>query len=318
MSWENSIRISTLFAVALCAACGSDAGSDGGSSGSSGMLAGGGSNSSAAAGAGVGPTAGTHSGGAQSSLPGSAGTATGGGTSTAGASSAAGAGGIAGSSASSGAGGNSNGGSVGTAGGAGVTNTGGAGNCPAADALKTNNAKQDAYDCAILQVAQKWGMPDPMIVKAQIQQESSFQIFATSGDSPCGTMQGWSDAESKSFGLIQTTPACGEALTARLANGHPNLTKDMTAALWANSVFNPTINLDEGVKTDVDNLKELKKKYAGCSDIQYNMMAAGAFNSGTGAITGCAGYNARAQMYVTAITGHYHQFAKAAAWPDPY
>jgi hypothetical protein len=118
--------------------------------------------------------------------------------------------------------------------------------------------------------------------------------------------------------LIQTTPACGEALTARLPDGHPNLTKDMAAPLWANSVFNPTINLDEGVKTDVDSLKELKKKYPGCTEIQYNMMAAGAFNSGTGAITGCGGYNARAQMYVTAITSHYHGFAKAAGWTDPY
>ena len=190
--------------------------------------------------------------------------------------------------------------------------------CPASDPLKTNNTKQDAYDCAVLSVSKKWGMPDAMIVKSQIQQESSFQIFATSGDSPCGTMQGWTDAESKSFGLIQTTPACGEALTARLPNGHPNLTKDMADPLWANSVFNPTINLDEGVKTDVDNMKELKKKYTGCTDVQYNMMAAAAFNSGTGAVTGCAGYNTRAQMYVTAITSHYHQFAKAAGWPDPY
>jgi hypothetical protein len=93
---------------------------------------------------------------------------------------------------------------------------------------------------------------------------------------------------------------------------------DMTSALWATSVFNPTINLDEGIKTDVDSLKALEKKYPGCTPIQYNMMAAGAFNSGTGAITGCGGYNARAQAYVTAITAHYHKFATAAGWPDPY
>ena len=189
---------------------------------------------------------------------------------------------------------------------------------PTSDPLKTNSAKQDAYDCAVIAVAKKWGMPDAMIVKSQIQQESSFQVLATSGDSPCGIKEGWTDAESKSFGLIQTTPACGEALTARLPNGHPNLTKDMSDALWASSVFNPTINLDEGVKTDVDNMKELKKKYPSCTAIQYNMMAAGAFNSGTDAITGCGGYNDRAQQYVTAITSHYHEFAKASGWPDPY
>ncbi|HWZ90333.1 MAG TPA: transglycosylase SLT domain-containing protein, partial [Polyangiaceae bacterium] len=214
--------------------------------------------------------------------------------------------------------GSSNGG-----GGKGGSNTGGMGgagtvNCPASDPLKTNNTKTDAYDCAVLEVSAKWGMPDPMIVKCQIQQESSFQIFAISGDSPCGIMQGWTDAESKSFGLIQTTPACGEATTALLPNGHPNLDQDMASALWATSVFNPSINLDAGVQTDTSSLKALKKKYPGCTDAQYNMMAAGAFNSGDGAVLGCGMYNARAQAYVDAITSHYHQFAPAAGWPDPY
>ena len=249
-------------------------------------------------------------------VDGASGAVTAGSTSFAGSSASAGAtngsGGNAGASAGATSAGATGGG---TAGSAGATTT----ECdPASEPLKTNNAQQDAYDCVIIAVAKKWGMPDAMIVKSQIQQESSFQVLATSGDSPCDIKQGWTDAESKSFGLIQTTPACGEALTARLPDGHPNLTKDMTAALWSNSVFNPTVNLDEGVKTDVDSLKELKQKYPNCTAIQYNMMAAGAFNSGTGAITGCGGYNARAQMYVTAITSHYHEFAKAAGWADPY
>jgi hypothetical protein len=209
-------------------------------------------------------------------------------------------------------------GNAGTGGGSAGTGGAAASDCPATDPLKTNKAKQDAYDCAVLQVSAKWGMPDPMIVKCQIQQESSFNVFAISGDSPCGIMQGWTDAESKSFGLIQTTPACGEAKSALLPNGHPNLDQDMSSALWATSVFNPTINLDEGVKTDTDSLKALQKKYPGCTVAQYNMMAAGAFNSGNNAVLGCGMYNARAQMYVDAITTHYHQFAPAAGWPDPY
>jgi len=183
---------------------------------------------------------------------------------------------------------------------------------------ETNNAKQDAYDCAIIDVANKWGMPDPMIVKAQIQQESSFQLLAISGDSPCGIKAGWTDAESKSFGLIQTTPACGEAKGSLLPNGHPNLTQDMNSAAWATSVFNPPINLDSGVQTDSESRKSLKAKYAGCTEAQYNMMAAGAFNSGDSAVLGCTSYNARAQTYVTYITQHYKQFAQAAGWPDPY
>ena len=204
--------------------------------------------------------------------------------------------------------------------GAGTAGSGGAGavDCSASDPLKTNNTKQDAYDCIVIQVSMMWGMPDPMIVKSQIEQESGFNVFAISGDSPCGTMQGWTDAESKSFGLIQTTPACGEAKSALLPNGHPNLDQDMTSALWATSVFNPMINLSEGVKTDAGSRTALQQKYAGCTAAQYNMMAAGAFNSGNDAVTGCGAYNARAQMYVDAITSHYQKFAMAAGWPDPY
>jgi hypothetical protein len=203
---------------------------------------------------------------------------------------------------------------MGTAG----SSSGGAGSCPAVDPLKTGKTKQDTYDCEILAVCTKYGMPDPMIVKSQIQQESSFNVLAISGDSPCGDPQGWTDMESKSFGLIQTTPACGEATAALLANGHPNLDQDMTSALWATSVFNPTINLDAGVQTDTDSLKALQKKYPGCTAAQYNMMAAGAFNSGNDAVLGCGMYNARAQMYVDAITSHYATFSMQSGWPDPY
>jgi hypothetical protein len=92
----------------------------------------------------------------------------------------------------------------------------------------------------------------------------------------------------------------------------------MTSALWATSVFNPPINLDSGVQTDAASLKTLKAKYAGCTAAQYNMMAAGAFNSGDSAVLGCTSYNARAQTYVTFITQHYKQFAQASGWPDPY
>jgi hypothetical protein len=160
--------------------------------------------------------------------------------------------------------------------------------------------------------------PDPMMVKAQVQQESAFDLFATSPDSPCGIKTGWTDAESKSFGLVQVTPACGEAKSAFLPDGHPNLTMDMSSAMWTTSVFNPELNLGEGFKTITTMLTSLKSKYAGCTDAQYVLMSAGAFNSGTNAVLGCSMFNARAQSYVDAVLGHYHGFARSAGWPDPY
>jgi hypothetical protein len=194
-----------------------------------------------------------------------------------------------------------------------------AGACSAsAEPLATKSARNDAYDCTILDLAARDGHPDPMMVKAQVAQESSFQIFSISPDSPCGTHAGWTDAESKSFGLIQVTPACGEATAALLPDGHPNLTMDMQSPMWATSVFNPDLNLGEGVKSLVGSLKALRAKYAGCTDAQYVLMSAGAFNSGMNAVTGCAMFNTRAQSYVTAVLGHYGTFAKAAGWPNPY
>ena len=190
--------------------------------------------------------------------------------------------------------------------------------CATSDPLKTGNAGRDAFDCMLIDLAAKYQHPDPMMLKAQVNQESDFDEFAVSMDSPCGIHAGWTDAESKSFGLIQTTPACGEAKVALLANGHPNLTKDTASALWQNSVFNPAINLDQGAMTISQSMKSLKAKYAGCTENQYTLMSAGAFNSGNNAILGCGQYNARAQMYVDAVLGRYQKLATAAGYPYRY
>jgi hypothetical protein len=188
----------------------------------------------------------------------------------------------------------------------------------AADPLRTGTARVDAYDCLLITFAQQFGHPDPMMVKSQVQAESGWNILATSPDSPCGIPAGWTDPEAKSFGLVQVTPACGAARAAILPNGHPNLTTDMTAALWATSVFNPNINLSEGMRTITGSMRALQMKFPGCTQADYVAMSAGAFNSGNSAVLGCNMYNARAQAYVTAVIGHYHTFARAAGWPDPY
>jgi hypothetical protein len=178
--------------------------------------------------------------------------------------------------------------------------------------------QQDAYDCMLLALAQMYGDPDPMMAKAQLKTESGFNVLATSPDSPCGDPAGWTDAESKSFGLIQVTPACGAENSALLPDGQPNLDMDMSSALWATSVYNPTLNLNAGVQAITGALQDLQNQYPGCTTAQYVEMSAGAFNSGESAVTGCAAFNSRAQGYVNAVLANYHQFAQAAGWPDPY
>jgi hypothetical protein len=194
-----------------------------------------------------------------------------------------------------------------------------AGSCaPNDEPLKTGNGNVDAYDCMLISLAAQYKDPDPMMVKAQIEQESGFNMFATSPDSPCGDPAGWTDAESKSFGLIQVTPACGETPAALLPNGHPNLDTDTTSTLWASSIFNPAINLEEGLRSISGSLRSLEVTYPGCTMAQYVEMSAGAFNSGNSAVTGCAAFNSRAQGYVNSVLGHYRTYATSAHWPDPY
>jgi hypothetical protein len=186
------------------------------------------------------------------------------------------------------------------------------------DPMATGNNVTDAHDCLLIDLAQRYGHPDAMLVKSQVQQESVFNILATSADSPCGVPAGWTDPESKSFGLIQITPACYEAASISLPNGHPNLTKDQMSPLWESSVYNPARNLEQGYQTIVGMLTRLRQRYPGCTDTQYSLMSAGAYNSGEGAVFGCGMYNLRAQSYVVAVLGHYRLFSYKSGWPYPY
>src|SRR5258707_7916551 len=176
----------------------------------------------------------------------------------------------------------------------------------------------DNYDCIILDAVSRLGHPDAMLIKAQIEQESGFNPLATSPDAPCGTKVGWTTDESKSFGLTQVTPACGEGTGLIGPDGHPNLTMDMTSDLWPTSAYNPARNIDEGVGACVRFLARVKTRWPGCTDPQYNLMSAGAYNSGEGSILGCAMYNDRASAYVSAVLGHYASFARSAGWPNRY
>jgi hypothetical protein len=165
----------------------------------------------------------------------------------------------------------------------------------------------DQFDSQIVNTANQYGITDKMIIKSVIMQESFFDIFAVSSDIPCGVPDGWTDQESKSFGLMQLTPAC------RAADGSkPNLTKDNNSSNWATSWFNPEYNINQGVKSLADNLLLMKNKFSGCSDDQYMSMALGAYNSGEGAIYGCSSWNDRANLYITNVTENHRILSQIA------
>jgi soluble lytic murein transglycosylase-like protein len=163
----------------------------------------------------------------------------------------------------------------------------------------------DQFDAFIINASNHYGITDKLMIKSMIMQETHFDNFLISSDSPCGVPDGWTEQESKSFGLMQVTPACGE-----VGGGRPNLTTDNNSTSWLTSLFNPEFNINQGVKAFSESLSLMKSKFSGCSNEQYMLMAAGAYNSGENAIDGCNSWNDRADNYINAITEHYRTLSQ--------
>jgi soluble lytic murein transglycosylase-like protein len=203
--------------------------------------------------------------------------------------------------------------------GGGGTATTGAGSC-SPDPLHTGlvamqtGVSVDAFDCPILEWAAKYGEPDAMIFKAIIYVESRFdQTSVACPNLPCGTPSGWTAAESGCFGLMQVVPACGPTPNdaGLLANGHPDLTTDRSAAGWAGSIFNPENNIEIGIAGVAGNRAQEKQRFSGCTEDQYTMMAIGDYNS-YGSTKSCTQYNT---AYDQGVIMAYQQYAAAAGWP---
>jgi len=159
----------------------------------------------------------------------------------------------------------------------------------------------DQFDSYIINATKKYNITDQMmIVKSMILQESDFNTSAISSDIPCGVPSDWTDEESRSFGLMQVTPACFDD-----SETPPNLTTDRNSPNWENSWFNPEYNINQGVKKLSENLLLMKSNYPRCSNEQYTLMAVGAYNSGEGAIRGCGEWNDRADEYITNVATHH-------------
>jgi hypothetical protein len=183
---------------------------------------------------------------------------------------------------------------------------------------KQTGVSADAFDCAILTAAAKYGEPDPMLIKAVIYGESRFDQFAVGcTNNPCGVPGGWSTSETGCFGLMQVVPACNPKAGDPwlLANGHPNLTKDPGSPDWPKSVFNPDMNVDMGVGGLADNRAQVKKQFPGCTEDQYTLMALGNYSS-YGSTKGCTTVN---RSYIDYVLPAYREYAMAAGYPArPY
>jgi hypothetical protein len=185
------------------------------------------------------------------------------------------------------------------------------------DPLKTglpplfNGNSVDMDDCPILAFTAKYNEPDAMIFKAIIYVESRFQFDAVgcTGNSGCCPQSNWTDQECACLGSMQTGPSCGGTSNlGLLPNGHPDLVTDPNSPDWANSCFNPAVNVELGIAGIAGNRAQVKKQFPGCTEDQYTMMAIGNFNS-YGSTKSCTVYNT---TYDNAVLDAYNQYSAAS------
>ncbi len=187
------------------------------------------------------------------------------------------------------------------------------------DPLKTglpplfNGLSVDMFDCPILTFTAKYDEPDAMIFKAIIYVESRFQYDAVgcTSNGPCCSQSDWTAAECACLGAMQTGPECGSSSTlGLLPDGHPDLDTSPNDPVWANSCFNPSVNIELGIAGIAGNRAQVKQQFPGCTENQYTMMAVGNFNS-YGSTKSCTVYNT---TYDNAVLDAYKQYAAAAGW----
>jgi glycosyl hydrolase family 16 len=179
--------------------------------------------------------------------------------------------------------------------------------------LSTGNVAEDIYDDLIVQYCAQYGHPNPRIVKCQVKWESDqvFDIYCTSADTPCGIFPGWTSAESRSFGLLQVTPACGESGDGAmlLANGHPNMTTSVASTLWGGSVYNPSLNLKIGIEAIAGGYDHFKALFPACSDDNLVLMAAAGYVGNWSGVTSCGVWNEQGQLdYVQNVIRIYEEW----------
>jgi len=195
------------------------------------------------------------------------------------------------------------------------------------DMLRTGDIREDAFDSVILRESSAAGWPDPMLIKAQISQESNFNPLAntlgTQWASPCGVKSGWAKSESQSFGLFQLTPACGGdeddmglyPAGTPLA-GHPILVSSKSDPYWFESFYKGDFNIHFGMYVMSRHYKYYESTFPGCTESQYLQMALAAHRNSRETVYGCGSFTSTGQHYVDQVLARYHDFSKAAGYPD--
>ena len=133
-----------------------------------------------------------------------------------------------------------------------------------------------------------------MIFKAIIYVESRFQYDAVgcTGNGRAARRAAGPRPSVRCLGAMQTGPRVrlvrARSACSRTATWISRRTR--AAPDWANSVFNPAVNIELGIAGIAGNRAQVKKQFPGCTEDQYTMMAIGNFNS-YGSTKSCTVYN---------------------------
>jgi soluble lytic murein transglycosylase-like protein len=156
---------------------------------------------------------------------------------------------------------------------------------PNTDILAVNNpcnwwwgCKTNKYDFIILNASSRWGLPDPMVIKAMIALESGFNKTARAWNNWCGSYD---------EGLMQVNPTCN----------------DLNATL----LFKATYNINHGSYLWGENYFTLLNKWGkGCS-LKYLVMGAlEMYNLGSGGAGSTCGSFPKGTQYADAVINDYY------------
>lgn len=160
-------------------------------------------------------------------------------------------------------------------------------------AISTGDPTLDRFDSQIEAAVAKYGFPDPLYAKAMAWWESN-QVLdpeAVSDDSPCGG----SGLNSKSIGIFQITPECGEG------EGHS-----------AEELKDPGLNIDLGVKHLTSIYNDMQSAHPGCTERQYLDMTGAGWVQNYETIEGCGQFaDERQTNYANTVGGKYEEWGGA-------
>jgi hypothetical protein len=147
---------------------------------------------------------------------------------------------------------------------------------------KTNN-----YDSMLLGYSSTWGLPDPMVIKAEIALESGFNPNAKAWNSYC---------RSYDEGLMQVNPTC---------NG-----------LSASLLFQPSYNLYHALEIWGASYHSLQKKWgSGCGLRNLVIGTLEIYNLGpSGAGSWCGSFPKGTTYAHTVLYGYYYPFCKDSSY----